>query len=208
MEVALVQRQKILQQPVAVLGLDGFRVKLHALDGEMAVTHPHDFAIFGLRGNFQAGRQAVALDGQRVIAHHGVRTGQIGEHASAVMGDGAGLAVHDLPRPHDLAAKRGADGLMPQADAQNGQSPGEILQHRHGDTRLGGRAGPGRNDDALGIERRDGFEIELIVAHGVHVLAEFAEILHQVVGKAVVVVDHQQHGGLRGSGKRGGRSAL
>src|SRR6202008_3233624 len=37
---------------------------------------------------------------------------------------------------------------------------------------------------------RDG---DFIVAEGAHVLAQFTEILHDVVGEGVVVVDHQQH---------------
>jgi hypothetical protein len=32
---------------------------------------------------------------------------------------------------------------------------------------------------------------EFVIAHHMHIRAQLAEILHQVVGKGVVVVDHQ-----------------
>ena len=34
----------------------------------------------------------------------------------------------------------------------------------------------------------------LIVAMDLHVSAQLTEILHQVIGKGIVIVDHQQHG--------------
>src|SRR5213082_2890085 len=45
----------------------------------------------------------------------------------------------------------------------------------------------------VGLERGDGFQRDLVVAEHAHVLAQLAEVLHQVEGEAVVVVDHQQH---------------
>jgi hypothetical protein len=37
---------------------------------------------------------------------------------------------------------------------------------------------------------------DLVVAMHAHVLAQFAEILDEVVGEGVVVVDHQEHGAV------------
>ena len=51
----------------------------------------------------------------------------------------------------------------------------------------------GRHADAVGVERGDLIQRDLVVARDAHVLAQFAEVLHQVVGKRIVVVDHQQH---------------
>jgi hypothetical protein len=36
----------------------------------------------------------------------------------------------------------------------------------------------------------------LVVADHAHLFTQLAEILHEVVGEAVVVVDHQDHGRL------------
>ena len=50
-----------------------------------------------------------------------------------------------------------------------------------------------RQDDARGPQRGDTVEVDLVVAHDPHLLAQLPEILHQVVGEGVVVVDHEQH---------------
>lgn len=50
------------------------------------------------------------------------------------------------------------------------------------------------NHDALGIQRFDFGDGQLVVAHHFDLGTQLAEVLHNVVGKGVVVVDHQQHG--------------
>ena len=42
-----------------------------------------------------------------------------------------------------------------------------------------------------GIRGHDCFDPDLVVAHHFHLGLEFAEILHQVIGKRIIVVDHQ-----------------
>src|SRR5687768_4452931 len=54
--------QKIFQQLVAVLGQNGFRVKLNPLDGQGLMAHAHDFPIFAPCRDFQALRQGFTLD--------------------------------------------------------------------------------------------------------------------------------------------------
>ena len=44
-----------------------------------------------------------------------------------------------------------------------------------------------------GRERIDVVERDLVVTVDRHALAQLSEILHQVVGKRVVIVDHQEH---------------
>ena len=56
---------------MAMLGEDGFRVKLHALDVELGVAHAHDLAIVGPGRDFQARRATGPLDRQRVVAVDG-----------------------------------------------------------------------------------------------------------------------------------------
>jgi hypothetical protein len=56
-----------------------------------------------------------------------------------------------------------------------------------------GEHGPGETTIWAG-EGGDLLDADLVVAEHPHVGAELAEILHEVVGEAVVVVDHQQHG--------------
>ena len=43
---------------------------------------------------------------------------------------------------------------------------------------------------AIGLQRGDAGDVDLVVAEHAHVGTELAEVLHQVEGEAVVVVDH------------------
>ena len=108
--------------------------------------------------------------------------------------------MHELLGPHDGAAKCSTDGLVAQAHAQNWQLAGKVLNGRHRNARLGGRAGAGRDHEAIelpGVEPRlDLSHSDFVVAKHLHLRAEFAEILDDVVGEAVVVVDHQEFHGF------------
>src|SRR3989344_1891704 len=199
------------QHGVAVLGQDGLGVELHAFQGREVrigqralVAHTHDLAVFGLGRDVQALGQGGALDGQRVVADHGELPGQAGEDALFVGGDDAGLAVHLLAGTDHLAAQGGTDALVAQAHAQDGQLAGKTLQRGHADTGFGGRAGTGREHQAVGLHGGDLVEGDLVVAHHLDLFAQFAEVLHQVEGEAVVVVDHQQHERIPQSGFGGG----
>jgi hypothetical protein len=44
------------------------------------------------------------------------------------------------------------------------------------------------------FQRSDPGDVDLVVADDPDVLAQLAEILHEVVGEAVIVIDHQKHG--------------
>ena len=117
---------------------------------------------------------------------------QVPEHPLALMVELIGLAVHDTGGAHDLAAEGLADGLMAEAHAEDGQATGEMADHVQGDPGLVRRVRPRRQADPIGRKSLDAGQIDGIVAHGVDIFTEFAEILDEVVGERVVVVDHQQ----------------
>ena len=173
-------------------------MELHALDVQGLVTQAHDLvdgAVFVLRpgGDLEAVRQGLALDHQRVVTGHGHRHRQAGEHAFVLMENRAGLAVHHLASAHHVAAIGLADALVAQADAKDRQLAGEMQDGFDGHARFGRRARAGRNDDALGLERLDLGDGQLVIANDVDVGTQLAQVLHHVVGKGIVVVDHQQH---------------
>src|SRR5262249_40911444 len=58
---------------------------------------------------------------------------------------------------------------------------------------LVGRARPGRDDDAPRGQRRHFGDGERVVALDAHLRAQLAQVLRQVVGERIVVVDEQQH---------------
>ena len=68
--------------------------------------------------------------------------------------------------------------------------------HRHRDAGLARRTRARRHDDAGGPEPLDLVRRDRVVPVDLELGPELAEVLHQVVGEGVVVVDHQQHQGL------------
>ncbi|CAM5196901.1 hypothetical protein CDEN61S_02711 [Castellaniella denitrificans] len=127
-----------------------------------------------------------------MVAGDGVGRRQSREDVGAPVRDGRDLAVHEFAGAHDASAVGRADGLVAQADAQDGLPAGEMPDQLDGDAGLGRRARPRRHADAVGVDGLDAGEVDLVVAHDLDPGAEFAEILHQVVGEGVVVVQHQQ----------------
>ena len=89
-------------------------------------------------------------------------------------------------------AEGGADGLMAETDAEDRNARAEALDRVAGNARFFGRAGAGRDDDLLGPQRFDLVQTDLVVAKNLHLGAEFAEIVIEVVGEGVVVVDEQR----------------
>ena len=109
------------------------------------------------------------------------------------MGDGAGLAVHQVRSAHHAAAKGRSDSLMSQANTEDGHFPGEMTDQSDADAGVLRRARAGRDHDAL---RLHGFDIgnrELIVSANFDLGTEFSEVLNQVVGKGIVIVENKDH---------------
>ena len=67
----------------------------------------------------------------------------------------AGLAMHELRSADHAPAKCGADGLMPQADTEDGDFTSEALDERDADAGFVRRAGAWRNKNAIGAEFLD-----------------------------------------------------
>ena len=107
--------------------------------------------------------------------------------------DFAGLAVEEFRGANDFAAEGGADGLMPEANAQDRKFPGETLDQLHGNAGLLGRARPRGNDNLVRLALGDFLDGDFVVAVHLHLTAKLTEILSQVVGKGVVVVEQQDH---------------
>jgi hypothetical protein len=71
--------------------------------------------------------------------------------------------------------------------------PCEVADGVDADAGLGRRAGARREHQLVGLERQCRRASISSLRNHTHLGAEFAEVLHQVEGEAVVVVDHQQH---------------
>src|SRR6201993_1223240 len=101
--------------------------------------------------------------------------------------------MHEMRGADDSSPKRLANRLMPQAHAQQRRLPGEVTNQINTDAGLVGRAWPGREDDFLRPHRFYFFDGDLVVAPHFHIRAQLSEILDQVVGKRIVIVENKNH---------------
>jgi hypothetical protein len=70
---------------------------------------------------------------------------------------------------------------------------GRGRDQRQADAGAVGVAGAGRQHDRRGVHRHRLLHVDFVVAAHHHLRAELAEVVDEVVGEAVVVVDQQQH---------------
>src|SRR5205814_4965846 len=86
-----------------------------------------------------------------------------------------------------------ADALVAEADAEDRGAAGKMADGIDADAGLTGGAWPGRDDDPLGRHLVDVLDSDLVVAKHLDSRAELAQVLVEVVGEAVVVVDEKKH---------------
>ena len=108
--------------------------------------------------------------------------------------------MHEFCRPHHLAAKHLGQALVAQAHPQDRQLRPQLLEHLQADPGLVGVAGAGGDQDCVRGQVPDLLQGEGVIA--LHpkiggnrvVRRQLPQVLHQVEGEAVVVVEHKQHG--------------
>jgi geranylgeranyl diphosphate synthase type I len=170
-------------------------VELDALDVELAVAQPHDEPVRGLGGDAQDIGDGRPIDDERVIARRVERDGEPLEHALLAVIDGGRLAVHEHRRTHHVAPVQLTDALVSEADAEDRTQPRERLDGRGGESRVVRRPRSRGDDQTVGRVGKDVRDRVRVVADDLDVSAELRQLLHQVVGEGVVVVDDEQAGG-------------
>ena len=125
-----------------------------------------------------------------------------------------GFAVHLFRGADHATTMHLGDGLMAQTDAEGGDGGRQRLQHLQADAGLVRITRSGRQHDGIGLQGTDLVKAEGIVAVHLQIRrdrmvgSQFPEVLHQVEGEAVVVVDDQEHRPvLRNSGEAAGAEA-
>ena len=93
-----------------------------------------------------------------------------------------------------------ADRLVTEADAKHRLPAGERPDDFEGHPGFARRAGTRREQDAVGVEREGPGGRDFVVPEHALLHAQLAEILDQVEGKRVEVVDDEQHGSRRSVG--------
>jgi hypothetical protein len=189
----LLEGEEILQELLAGLGQDGFGVELDAFQFVAAVADAHDDAVLGFGGDGEFAGERFSFDDQRVIAGGGERVGEFAEDAFGIVLDRAGLAVEKFGSADHFATESGADRLVTEADSEDWEFAGESADQVDADAGILRGAGAGRDYDALGFAASDFVYGNFVVAVDFYIAAEFAQVLGQVVGEGVVVVEEQDH---------------
>ena len=101
-------------------------MELDTVDGQFAVGEAHDFAFGGFGGDFEAGREGLALDDEGMVARGFEGAGETGEDVLTRMQDGRGFAVHEAWSTYDFAAVNLAYALVAEANAENGDFSAEF----------------------------------------------------------------------------------
>lgn len=191
------KRQKILQQEPAGIGEHALWMELDAFDGKLPVAQAHDYAgpigLGGAGAYLEIVRQALLSHYQRVIASGRQGTGSTMKDGLVIVFNAAYLAMHDFAGPDHTPAEGGADSLMAEAHTQDRFLSREILKQFNADAGLLRRTRPGRNHDVGRIAVFNFFAGNLIVTPHLNGFAQFAEILDQVVGKRIVIVEDEDH---------------
>src|SRR5579883_268490 len=163
-------------------------MELYSFDWIDAVFESHNQSIFRRRGDLQFGRERRALDDEAVIAVGLERLWEPVEDASALVMhqrrfamDGFGGADH--ASPIDLA-----DCLVSQADAQGGDASAKGRDQLARNAGLGGRTGSGRDHNVGWLHLLYLFKRHFVIAPHLYLGSQFAQVLIQVVGKAIVIV--------------------
>ncbi len=98
--------------------------------------------------------------------------------------------MHEGLSADDLPAEGVTHRLVAQAHAEQRHLARERLDHFDRNTGVLGIARPRRDHDPFGRKFLDPLQRDLVVAEDLHLHPQLAEILHQVVGEGIVVVDH------------------
>ncbi len=96
-------------------------------------------------------------------------------------------------RAHHLSAEHLADALMAQADAQQRAGWPQAADHLVRDARVRWIAGAGGDHDVAGTQGLQRVGRDGVIAIDLDFGPQLAEILHEVVGERIVVINHGNH---------------
>jgi hypothetical protein len=82
---------------------------------------------------------------------------------------------------------------MSQADSEHGDFAGKVPDECDADSGFLRGAGAGREENALRVHGFDFHYGELVVAADYHLGSQFPQILDEVIGEGIVVVEDEDH---------------
>ncbi len=143
--------------------------------------------------HFKAVWQGFPVNGKRVIAHCLVGVFKAFEQSFGVVMNSGGLAVHDVPCPYDPGAERLADGLVPETDADDRQLSGKVTNQFQRYSGLFRSTGAGREHNTFWLSAFYFRHRNLVVSLYPYLGSELTQVLNEVVGEGIVVIQDQDH---------------
>ena len=98
--------------------------------------------------------------------------------------------MHHVAGAHNIAAKGLTNTLMSQTNPKNGNLAGKGFNRRQRNTRLIWRAGAREITRCVGAKARISSMVTSSLRSTFYISAQLSEILHNVVGEGVVIIDH------------------
>src|SRR5437899_3274605 len=191
--------QEIRHQFLSLVRQHALGMELHTLNREILMSQAHDDAgsvfVRSPCADFQIAWQILLRDDQRMVARRSHGRSQAAKDGLAIVFNLAGLAMHQVLRAHHLAAKSCADGLVAEADSEQRHISlaREMADQFNTDARFLRSAGSGRKQDAFGVHRLDLSDGHFVVAANLHLRAQFAKVLDEVVSERIVVIEDEDH---------------
>src|SRR5208283_706468 len=139
-------------------------------------------------------RQRLGLDDERMIARRLEGPVNAAKDRLAAVQYRRHLAVDRQGRAHHLAAESLADRLMPQADAEDRDLAAGAGDEVEAHARLMRRAGAGREHDRVRASGHHVIDADLVIAMHGDPRAKLAEIMDEIEGEAVVIIDQRDVG--------------
>ena len=185
-------------------------MELHAVQRPLAVAQRHHRAVVvGPRGDLErrrpavVGRRPASGSGRPRTAPSGRRTRRVPSCSTVER-----LAVHQPRRAHDLPAEGRAHRLVAETDAEDRHASGRSAGSTSIETPASsGRPGPGEITMRDGASAAISSSVICVVAAHRDLGAELAEVLREVEGERVVVVDRARTIAATSSRLRAARAA-
>ncbi len=154
----------------------------------------HNLSVRVACDNFQAGGQGSAVKNQRMVAGRPDLFRQAAEQRTfRVKQDRAGLAMHQMCGRNGFSTERLSYRLVAEAHPQNGNLAAQPPYSFHGNTCISGVAGPRRDQQGLRFYRLDFFRCDFVASHDADVRVKHPYTLAEVIGKAVVIIQKENH---------------
>src|SRR5215471_17188433 len=104
-----------------------------------------------------------------------------------------GLSMHQSISSNHFCAKHLPDTLMPETNTEDGSMRPELANQLIADSCVIRSSRPGRDTNFGRTQLFDFTKGRLVVSSDYQFRPKFAEILHQIVRKRIVIIDNKDH---------------